>query len=54
MNKQAKRTEAANVKPFAIVSMLGERIINAISEQAASQTFMHMFGNVAHIVTPKK
>ncbi len=54
MKTQSQRIEARNVSPFVIVSQLGERIINAISEQAASQTFLHMFGNVAHIVIPKK
>lgn len=52
MKTQAK--QALNVRPFAIVSTMGERIIHAISEQAASNTFMQLFGNVAHIVTPKK
>lgn len=52
MKNQTK--QALNVRPFAIVSVMGERIINAISEHAASQTFMQLFGNVAHIVTPKK
>lgn len=54
MKTQTNKPQAANVRPFAIVSIMGERIINAISEKAASNTFMHMFGNVAHIVTPKK
>lgn len=54
MRTQNQTKQAANVRPFSIVSTMGERIINAISEAAASQTFMHMFGNIAHIVTPKK
>lgn len=45
------RKDASSAKPFTIIGK-ATRYVMAIDAAAASQTFLTMFGNVAHFVIP--